>query len=119
MYTQRESELLQHFLQEHGRLPSGNDLRYDLFLKTMEKAVLAPKSKREGELREAGWSKQFLASGARLQEAKESYASLGFDVHLEVAQAEDLACSECQPPHPSATVEGWYVIYTRRKQACG
>lgn len=31
MYTQRESELLQHFLQEHGRLPPGNDLEDDLF----------------------------------------------------------------------------------------
>jgi hypothetical protein len=31
MYTQRESELLQHFLQQHGRLPSGNDLSDDLF----------------------------------------------------------------------------------------
>ncbi len=31
MYTQRESELLQHFLQEHGRLPVGNDLGDDLF----------------------------------------------------------------------------------------
>ena len=31
MYTQRESELLQHFLQEHGRLPAGNDLSDDLF----------------------------------------------------------------------------------------
>ncbi len=83
----------------------------------MEKAVLAPKSKREGELLEQGWSRQFLASGARLQEAKESYLSLGFDVHLEAAQQEDLACSECQPPQPSSTLEGWYVIYTRRKQA--
>lgn len=82
----------------------------------MEKAVLARKSKREGELLEKGWSKQFLASGARLQEAKESYLSLGFEVHLELAQQEDLACSECQPPQPSATLEGWYVIYTRRKQ---
>jgi NADPH-dependent glutamate synthase beta subunit-like oxidoreductase len=31
MYTQRESELLQRFLQEHGRLPAGNDLGDDLF----------------------------------------------------------------------------------------
>ncbi len=31
MYTQRESELLQRFLQEYGRLPSGNDLSDDLF----------------------------------------------------------------------------------------
>jgi hypothetical protein len=79
----------------------------------MEKTVLAPKSKRERELLEQGWSKQFLASGARLQEAKESYLSLGFDVHLEPAQQEDLACSECQRPQPSSTIEGWYVIYTR------
>jgi hypothetical protein len=28
MYTMRESELMQQFLQEHGRLPEGND---DLF----------------------------------------------------------------------------------------
>jgi REP element-mobilizing transposase RayT len=31
MCTQRESEPLQHFLQEHGRLPAGNDLGDDLF----------------------------------------------------------------------------------------
>ncbi len=31
MYTQRESELLQEFLQEHGRLPEGNDELADLF----------------------------------------------------------------------------------------
>lgn len=31
MYTMRESELLQQFLQKHGRLPEGNDLPDDLF----------------------------------------------------------------------------------------
>lgn len=31
MYTQRESESLQLFLQEHGRPPAGNDLGDDLF----------------------------------------------------------------------------------------
>jgi NADPH-dependent glutamate synthase beta subunit-like oxidoreductase len=31
MYTQRESELLQHFLQQYGCLPAGNDLGDDLF----------------------------------------------------------------------------------------
>ena len=30
-YTQRESELLQEFLQKHGRLPKGNDELEDLF----------------------------------------------------------------------------------------
>jgi len=69
----------------------------------------------EEELLKQGWTKQFLASGARLEEASASYASIGLEVHLEPAQAKDLACSECQPPQPSATVEGWYVIYTRPK----
>ena len=31
MYTKRESELLQNYLSEHGRLPQGNDLPDDLF----------------------------------------------------------------------------------------
>jgi formate dehydrogenase beta subunit len=31
MYTKRESELLQKFLQQHGRLPEGNDELEDLF----------------------------------------------------------------------------------------
>jgi len=31
MYTQRESELLQQFLQQHGRLPAGNEVLEDLF----------------------------------------------------------------------------------------
>ena len=31
MYTQRESQLIQQFLQEHGRLPEGNDELDDLF----------------------------------------------------------------------------------------
>lgn len=31
MYTQRESEILAHYLQEHGRMPKGNDVLGDLF----------------------------------------------------------------------------------------
>ena len=31
MYTKRESELLQQFLQEHGRMPEGDDELDDLF----------------------------------------------------------------------------------------
>ncbi len=31
MYTQRESELLQHYLQQYGKLPKGNDELADLF----------------------------------------------------------------------------------------
>jgi len=31
MYTIRESELIQQFLQQHGKLPEGNDILDDLF----------------------------------------------------------------------------------------
>jgi len=31
MYTKRESELLQEFLQKHGKLPEANDELEDLF----------------------------------------------------------------------------------------
>ncbi len=31
MYTKRESELIQQFLQKHGHLPSGNEEVEDLF----------------------------------------------------------------------------------------
>jgi len=31
LYTQRESEMLAHYLQEHGRMPKGNDVLGDLF----------------------------------------------------------------------------------------
>lgn len=71
------------------------------------------KPSREEDLAKQGWSRQFLAGGPRLQEAAQLYESMGLEVHLEPARAEDLACPECRPPQPSATVEGWYVIYTR------
>lgn len=76
----------------------------------------ARRSDREEELVSQGWTKQFLASDPRLHEATGLYESVGLEVHLEPARAEDLACSECQPPQPSATVEGWYVIYTRPRE---
>jgi hypothetical protein len=76
------------------------------------KAPVHENARRRG-IAETGLDQQFLASGSRLQEASATYASIGLEVHLEPAQAKDLACSECQAPQPSATVEGWYVIYTR------
>jgi len=84
------------------------------------KTLAAEEARGEDELLKQGWTKQFLASGSRLEEAISFYKSIGLEVHLELAQAKDLACSECQPPQPSATVEGWYVIYTRpRPEAKG
>jgi hypothetical protein len=85
----------------------------------MQKPIQAEKSSSEDDLLKQGWTKQFLASGTRLREATESYAALGFEVHLEAAQAKVLACSGCQPPQPSAAVEGWYVIYTRLRRDRG
>lgn len=41
---------------------------------------------------------------------------MGFEVRLEPATVEDLACSECNPGDSMATIEGWYVIYTRPRQ---
>jgi hypothetical protein len=82
----------------------------------MEIPVPTEKSSTEADLLEQGWTRQFLASGVRLEEASESYASLGFEVHLEPAQSKDLLCARCQPPQPSATVKGWYVIYTRPRR---
>ncbi|OGQ23584.1 MAG: hypothetical protein A3C54_07500 [Deltaproteobacteria bacterium RIFCSPHIGHO2_02_FULL_60_17] len=76
----------------------------------------AKRSDREEELLKEGWTKQFLASGPRLQEAAELYKSMGLEVHLEPARAEDLACSECHVEQSSATIEGWYVIYTRPRE---
>ena len=79
----------------------------------------ARSSTREDELLQQGWTKRFLASGSRLKEATELYESMGLEVHLELARAEDLACSECHPQQPSTTVEGWYVIYTRPGEGAG
>ena len=83
----------------------------------MKNPISTEKPGGEDELLGQGWTKQFLASGSRLKEATELYQSMGLEVHLEPARAEDLACSECHPQQPSMTIEGWYVIYTRPKGA--
>ncbi|MFQ5851171.1 MAG: hypothetical protein ACE5JU_11370 [Candidatus Binatia bacterium] len=67
------------------------------------------RSSREQELLSEGWTKQFCASGSRLQEAAELYRSIGLEVHFEPLREEDLDCSEC--------LQGAFgdcaVIYTR------
>ncbi|MBI2360779.1 MAG: hypothetical protein HYV04_18060 [Deltaproteobacteria bacterium] len=85
----------------------------------LTKVTSARRSAREEELASEGWTKQFCASGSRLQETTQLYESMGLDVHLEPARAEDLACSGCQPQQPGATIEGWYLIYTRPRQGAG
>jgi hypothetical protein len=73
----------------------------------------------EAILLKEGWTKQFLADGARLKEAVEFYQSMDFDVHLQPARAEDLGCSQCHVDPSSKIVEGSYVIYVRPSQAAG
>ena len=83
----------------------------------MNNSMPAESPSREDELLQQGWTKRFLAGDPRLKEATEFYESIGLEVHLEPARAEDLACSECHPRQPSTTIEGWYVIYTCPKRA--
>lgn len=73
------------------------------------------KSSREIELVGEGWTKQFCATGARIQEATELYESMGFEVHLEPVRVEDLGCSECLES-PAAPLSDCLVIYTRPKK---
>ena len=82
----------------------------------MIKPASIEKPRREEELVKHGWTRQFLASGPRLHEATGLYESVGLEVHLEPARAEDLACSECHVEQSCATIEGWYVIYTRPRE---
>ena len=72
----------------------------------------ALKSPREEELLKEGWTKQFSASGSRLQEAAELYESMGLEVHFEPVREEDLGCSECLSG-PSGLLSDCSVIYTR------
>lgn len=77
------------------------------------------KPTREHALLREGWTKQFLASGSRLGEALELYESMDFDVHLEPARVEDLACSQCHVDPSTEIIDGSYVIYTRPRQGAG
>ena len=71
------------------------------------------KSPGEQELIKEGWTKQFFASGSRLQEATELYKSMGLEVHLKPMQVEDFGCSNCHLPDPPDAIDNCYVIYTR------
>ncbi len=73
------------------------------------------KSSRESELASQGWTKQYCASGSRIQEAAELYESIGLAVHLEPVRLEDLGCSECLHG-PIGSLGDCYVIYTRPRK---
>lgn len=73
---------------------------------------LPTRTKSEAELLSEGWTRQFVAAPARLQEAVDLYESLGYEVHLEPLAAEDLQdeCQDCR-----LAVAFFRVIYTRRR----
>ncbi|MBI4524465.1 MAG: hypothetical protein HY695_11725 [Deltaproteobacteria bacterium] len=71
------------------------------------------KNATEQELISQGWTKQFFASGSRLQESAKLYESMGFEVLLRPARAADLGCSQCNIEDFRDTDSGFYVIYTR------
>jgi hypothetical protein len=74
----------------------------------------AVRSTKGEELLKEGWTKQFCASGSRIQEAAELYESMGLEVHLEPLREEDLGCSECLQG-PFGAFGDCAVIYTRPK----
>lgn len=76
---------------------------------------MPPTSTREEELVSQGWTKQFCATGPRIQEATELYESMGLEVHLEPLRAEDLGCSECFQA-PCGSLGDCSVIYTRPRK---
>ena len=82
----------------------------------MKNPIPIEKPSREDELLKQGWTKRFSASGSRLQETTELYQSMGSEVHLEPARAEDFSCPECHPQQPPATIEGFFVVYTRPRR---
>ncbi|MBI5584505.1 MAG: hypothetical protein HY892_11845 [Deltaproteobacteria bacterium] len=71
--------------------------------------------KRQEELENQGWVRQFMADEPRLSEAVEEYQELGFEVHLEpldpLQPPEGQECIRC------LTADGnrYKIIYTRRK----
>lgn len=69
------------------------------------------RTRTEEELLDEGWTRQFVAAPARLQEAVELYKSLGYEVRLEPLTPEDLG-DECQDCHLATAL--FRVIYTRR-----
>ena len=68
---------------------------------------------RHQELEKEGWVKQFSADEPRLSEAVEEYQQLGFEVHLEPLDPQEMAgeCTTCF----MASCDRYQVIYTRRK----
>jgi len=69
---------------------------------------------REEELKEQGWTRQFVTDEPRLSEAIELYQSLGYEVHLEPATLDEVnqMCKNCLP----ADCSKYKTIYIRKNR---
>ena len=63
----------------------------------------------EATLLEQGWKRCFVAEGARLEEAVETYEELGFEVTTLQIDARAAECTAC-----ASSVQAHWVIYTRK-----
>ncbi len=66
--------------------------------------------KREQELLAQGWTRRFIGAPPRLKEVIELYQSLGYEVHLEMQQPEQLndQCRAC-----AIAINLFRIVYTR------
>lgn len=64
-------------------------------------------------LEDQGWVRRYLADNARAREAEETYASAGFEVHLETLVPYDFG-SKCQDCAATAC-SSYVVVYTRKR----
>jgi hypothetical protein len=69
---------------------------------------------REKELEKQGWKKQFIADEPRLSESVELYKELGFEVHLEPLDLNEMPgeCNKCMAESP----EKYKIIFTRKNE---
>jgi len=69
---------------------------------------------KEDELKQQGWTRQFVTDEPRLSEAVELYQEIGYEVHLEPTSFEELnqICKNCF----EGDCEKYRTIYIRRKK---
>ena len=61
-----------------------------------------------------GWERRFMADGRRLNEYVELYTALGFEVHTEMIQPEEIGpeCTDCR----LIICRQFVTLYTRRRK---
>jgi hypothetical protein len=64
------------------------------------------------ELVAKGWQRRFMADPARVEESKQLYVDLGFEVRAEAIDPNELSelCGDCR----LATCQAYVTIYTRK-----